>query len=243
MGDRIDVPIELEGFDVEHAEVIDGVLEIDVTSLRHRACHHCGSLDVVGHGRTIRRIRDRACGYPTVLRWSQRRFSCRDCNRTTRERHPELAGSRSITIRFRRRLFERAVQRPFSDVAGEERVSAYRVLEAFEWHAARELLEEPHQSPRVVAIDESSFRRPLRFHTLLSDPERGIVFDLVEGRDRRSALEAFSRLEPQVRGQVETVVMDPIGNIGWPPSRCSRTLASSPTSSTSSARSRSQRTR
>lgn len=209
MGDRIDVPLELEGFDVARAELIDGVLEIEVTSLRNRACHHCGSLDVIGHGRTTRRIRDRACGYPTVLRWSQRRFKCRDCNRTCRERHPELAGSRSITVRFRYRLFERAVQRPFTDVAAEERVSAYRVLEAFEWHATEELLATDYEPPRVVAIDESAFRRHLRFHTVLSDPERGVVFDLVEGRDKASAREAFSRMEPQVRAQVETVVMDP----------------------------------
>jgi transposase len=112
-------------------------------------------------------------------------------------------------VRFRHRLFERAVQRPFTDVATEERVSAYRVLEAFEWHATEELLAAKYEPPRVVAIDESAFRRHLRFHTVLSDPERGVVFDLVDGRDRASALEAFSRMEPQVRAQVETVVMDP----------------------------------
>ncbi len=209
MGDRIHVPIELEGFDVGPAEVIHGVLEVDVASTRAEACHHCGSVDVIGHGRTIRRIRDRACGYPTVLRWSQRRFKCRDCKRTCRERHPELPGTRSITKRFRYRLFERAVARPFTDIAAEENVSSYRVLEAFEWHATIELLETHYQPPRVVAIDESAFRKHLRFHTVLSDPERGIVFDLVEGRDRASALTAFARMEPQVRAQVETVVMDP----------------------------------
>jgi ribonuclease HI len=31
------------------------------------ACHVCGSLDVIGHGRNERRVRDRSCGYPTVL--------------------------------------------------------------------------------------------------------------------------------------------------------------------------------
>ena len=160
------------------------------------------------HAVNERRVRDRACSYPTVLRWHQRRFRCIDCGKTSRERHPEIEGRRSITNRFRRRLFERARNEPFTDVAAGEAVSHYRVTEAFDWHAAGELIATELDPPRVVSLDESAFKRRFRFHTVFSDPERGVIFDLTDGRSQVSAEAGFAAMDPQVRAGVETVVMD-----------------------------------
>lgn len=212
MGDRIDVPLELGDFEVSGCELVDGVLEVAVASTRRAACNHCGSMTVRGHGRNERMIRDRACAYPTVLRWSQRRFRCMDCGRTSRERHPELAGRKAVTNRFRRRLFERATREPFSNVARGERVSTYRVLEAFDSHASQELARVPLAPPRALSIDESAFRRRFRYHTVISDPERGVVIDLFEGRSKTGVAAWLGQLSPQVSEGIETVVMD----MFWP---------------------------
>jgi transposase len=142
------------------------------------------------------------------LRWSQRRYRCNDCHQTFRERHPEIAGRRRVTERFRRRLFERASIEPFTDVASSESVSPYRVLEAFEHHAGTELLERDVDPPRVLAIDESAFRKRFRFHTVFSDPERGTVLDLVQGRGKGSVYGGLVAMSDQVRGRIETVVID-----------------------------------
>lgn len=211
MADRIEVPLGLEGFEVMGSEVVGEVLEVQIRSSRRAACHHCGSVSVTGHGRNERRIRDRSCAYPCVLRWSQRRFRCDDCGKTFRERHPEVAGGRSVTERFRRRLFERACHEPFTDVASSEAVSCYRVLEAFEHHSV-EIDDGPIEPPRVVAIDESAFKKKFMFHTVFSDPERGYVFDLVEGRHKGAVFGGLRKLDPEVRQGIETVVMD----LHWP---------------------------
>ncbi len=208
MVDRIDVPLGLADLEVTSSEVTDGVLEVEVRSTRRPACHHCGSVSVTGHGVNIRRVRDRAHAYPTVLVWHQRRLRCDDCGATFRERHPEVAGRRNITERLRRRLFERACHEPFTDVAVAERVSCYRVLEAFDFHAAVEAIVILPRPPRVVALDESAFRKRHRYHTIFSDPEQGMTFDLAAGRGRGSALEGFLRMDDQVRAGIETVVMD-----------------------------------
>ena len=208
MIDRIEVPLELADFDVTGCEVVDGTLEVSVRSTRRPACHHCGSVSVTGHGRQERRVRDRACSYPCVLRWSQRRFRCNDCSHTFRERHPEIPGRRRVTQRFRRRLFERACTEPFTDVAASEKVSTYRVLEAFEHHAETALVERDIDPPRVLAIDESAFRKRFRFHTVFSDPERGTVIDLVEGRGKHSVFGGLVAMSDEVRGAIETVVID-----------------------------------
>ncbi len=101
MGDRIQVPLELAHFQVVGTDLVDGQLEVTVRSTFPRACFQCGSVDVIGHGRCRRRLRDRAHGYPTTLVWEQRRYRCRDCGRTSRERHPETLGSKRLTARFR----------------------------------------------------------------------------------------------------------------------------------------------
>ena len=202
------MPLGLEDFEVIATEVVGDVLEVHVRSNRRPACHHCGSLDVVGHGCNERRIRDHSCRLPTVLRWRQRRFRCADCGKTSRERHPEIAGRRCITNRFRRRLFERACSEPFTDVAAAEAVSAYRVADAFEHHAAAELVDRDIDPPRVLAIDESAFRKRFRFHTVFSDPERGTVLDLVEGRGKGSVYAGLVAMPDQARAHIETVVID-----------------------------------
>lgn len=85
-----------------------------------------------------------------------------DCRRTCRERHPQIAGRKAISNRFRRHLFERAVNEPFAWVAGSEKVSGYRVVEAFDGHACEALAEPRDWFPRVVNLDESAFRRMFR---------------------------------------------------------------------------------
>ncbi|MGH8924122.1 MAG: transposase family protein [Acidimicrobiia bacterium] len=123
MGDRIEVPLEISDFEVISTELIDGWLEVTIESTFPAACFHCGSSDVCGHGRHLRRVRDRSCGYPTVLVWRQRRFRCHDCGRTSRERHLALAGQRRISHGFLHQLGSGSCREPWSNLARRERVS------------------------------------------------------------------------------------------------------------------------
>jgi len=206
LGERIELPLELDDFDVISSELIDGVLEVHVESMFPAACAHCGSVAVAGHGRNRRRLRDRSRGCPTVLMWHQRRFRCRDCGRTSRERHPGVCGRRAITNRFRRQLFAEAVRRPFTDVAADHGVSSYRVVEAFDAYAHTAVGDVGR--PRVLALDESAFRRGWLYHTVLFDAEARRALDVMDGRDQWAAQQLLGGLTSQVRAGVETVVID-----------------------------------
>lgn len=206
MGDHIEVPLGLDDFDVVGSELVDGVLEVHVQSTFPAACWHCGSVAVIGHGRHRRSLRDRSRGQPTVLVWHQRRYACRDCGRTSRERHRAVEGRRSITARFRRQLFDEACRRPFSEVAADHGVSAYRVVEAFDTFSVVETID--IGQPRVLALDESSFRRRFVFQTVLFDPLAGRGLAIADGRDQRAAEQVLFGLPAQVRRGVETVVID-----------------------------------
>jgi transposase len=207
MEDRIGVPLELDDFEVLSSNVVEGVLEVEVRSTFPAACFHCGSMDVVGHGKALRHVRDRTCAYPTVLIWHQRRYACPDCGRTSRERHRVIAGRRRVTCRFRRHLSESACHEPFSDVARRERVSHYRVVEAFDALAEEELAGDL-PPPRVVSLDESAFQRGHRFQTILFDPEAGTARDMAEDRTFRSAVTVLAALKHEVRAGIETAVID-----------------------------------
>ena len=206
MAEGIEALVALDDFEVLSSTVIDGVLEVRVRSTFPTACWHCGSVAVIGHGRHERRVRDCSRGYPTVLVWDQRRLACQDCGKTSRERHPAMFERRSITRRFRRQLFDEACERPFSEVATAHGVTAYRVVDAFDALAPRALAEVG--SPRVLAMDESSFRKRLRFNTVLFDPIARTALAVVEGRDQHAAERLLFGLSAQVRAGVETVVID-----------------------------------
>lgn len=211
MGDRIQVPLDLTDFEVVGSELVDGWLEVSVTSTFPRGCFHCGSTDVVGHGRCRRRLRDRGHGYPTVLVWDQRRYRCRDCGRTSRERHPQLLGSKRVTARFRTALGESACGEPWVDVARREAVSWWRVADAFDTRAAAsDQFSGP--APRVLSIDESAFKKRFQYHTIVSAPEQRRILELVEGRNQRSATQALYALPQPWRNTVDTVVID----MFWP---------------------------
>ena len=206
MPEGIEALVALDDFEVLSAAVADGAVEVRVRSAFPAACPHCGSTAVAGHGRCERRLRDLPLGRPAVLVWEQRRLRCRDCGRTCRGGPPAVPERRSITHRLRRRLFEEACARPFAEVAAANGVGAWRVVDAFDALAPAEL--GGAGPPRVVALDESAFRRGMRFHTVLFDPEARTALAAAAGRDRRAAEELLFGLPAAARAGVETVVID-----------------------------------
>jgi transposase len=206
VAEGIETVVQLDDFEVVGVERVDEVLAVHVRSTFPVACRHCGSTAVRGHGWHRRRVRDRSLGCPTVLVWRQRRLACGDCGRTSRERHPAVCGRRAITMRFRRQLFEESCRRPFAEVAADHGVSHYRVVEAFDALAPAALAEPG--TPRVLALDESSFRRPRGFTTVLFDPVAGRALDVAHGRDQHAAERVLFALPAPVRQGIETVVID-----------------------------------
>ena len=57
MGDRIEVPLDPADLEVVASDVVRGILEVTVQESFPRACHHCGPIDVVGHGVNSRTTR------------------------------------------------------------------------------------------------------------------------------------------------------------------------------------------
>ncbi len=211
MGDRIEVPIGLSDVEVVGTEVVDGELEVSIVSTLPAACFHCGSVEVVGHGRFRRRVRDMAVAYPTTLVWSQRRVICRDCGRSSRERHPAVAGQQQITKRFVTHLGRAACRQPWTDVATDGRVSWWRVRQSF-GHVVEGFSATDGPPPQVLSIDEAAFRKRFLYHTIVSAPGQRRVVGVTPGRNQASCETALRALPDTWKDTVETVVID----MFWP---------------------------
>lgn len=158
------------------------------------------------------RVRDLPiAGRRTYLLWRKRRFRCRACGRTFTESHEELPARQRVSRRFRARLFERAREGgAHAEVARGEETSRYQVGRAFALGAADLLpARAGERSARRLSLDEAHHRRGRELATIVSDPDRRRVVDVVEGRSRETLARYLRSLGPARRQAIEVVSIDP----------------------------------
>ncbi len=150
-------------------------------------------------------------GRRVTLVWRKRRFRCRACGCSFSELHAGLPGRQRVSGRFRNHLFARLCSGGAQlEVAREEQTSRYQVERAFRLGAERELAARDRPLARRLCIDEAAHRRgSKRLVTVVCDPDRRCVVEVLEGHDRRT-LERFLRALPEPQRQaLEAVSIDP----------------------------------
>lgn len=175
-------------------------------------CPRCASTSIELKERVLVRVRDLAIGARrTTLAWRKRRYRCRACRRSFTETHPELPARQRVSARFRRELFRYACGgAAHLEVARLERTSRYQVVRAFQLGSEEALATQTRPLARRLAIDEAAHRRGAkRLATVICDPDRRCVLEVLDGRDRRT-LERFLRALPaEQRQALEAVSIDP----------------------------------
>ena len=192
----------------ERADELDVEVELTVVASSCRLCG--GRVEVKERPRV--RVRDLPlAGRRVTLVWRKRRFRCCRCRRSFSETHAGLPSRQRVSARFRARLFDRLRSGAAQlEVAREERTSRYQVERAFRLGADRELGARPRPLARRLAIDEASHRRGAkRLVTVVCDPDRRRVVEVLEGHDART-LERFLRALPEEqRLALQAVSIDP----------------------------------
>src|SRR3989441_3618589 len=179
----------------EQADELEVELELVAVASSCRLCG--GRVEVKERPRV--RVRDLPLsGRRVTLVWRKRRFRCRRCRHSFSESHAELPTRQRVSTRFRAHLFARLRSGGAQlEVAREEQTSRYQVERAFRFGAARELAARPRPLARRLAIDEAAHRRgSKRLVTVVCDPDRRCVVEVLEGRDRRT-LERFLGALPE----------------------------------------------
>jgi transposase len=214
MQDDLSRLIGLEGLVVTKlTEVCDQLdLEVELVA-RAGVCPHCACPTLEIKDRPVVAFRDLPlCGRRTRLLWKKRRYRCEGCARTHTESHPELPKRQRVTRRFRRRLFERVRSGcAHTEIAREERTTRYQVARAFGLGVLGQLDVVVDRPPsRRISLDEAAHRRGVQgLVTIVSDPDRRRVIDLVEGRDRRTIERYLRSLPAERKLAIEVVSIDP----------------------------------
>jgi transposase len=205
----------LEGFAVTSVEQRGSVLELEVElDTPAGCCPRCGRGSIEVKERPVVKVRDLpVLGRRTYLRWRKRRLRCRACARTFTEAHKELPTRQRVTGRFRRRLFERAAEgAAHAEVARGEETSRYQVERAFALGAAGRLgARAEERPPRRLSLDEAHHRRGRggEYATIVSDPDRRRVVEVLAGRSRRTLERYLRSLAAAERARIEVVSIDP----------------------------------
>ena len=173
------------------------------------ACPLCGRLSGRVHSRYRRTLADLPWqGTRAVLRVRARRFRCATptCPRQVfAERLPDI-----VRPSARRTLRLAATQRHVASAMGGEpgaRLTRHLAMPTSGdtlLRLVRSAALDPYPPPRVVGIDDWSWRRGLRYGTILCDLERGCVIDLLPDRTRETVAAWGPRphwqRQPDVRG-------------------------------------------
>jgi len=172
-------------------------------------CPACGAGtdQLKGNGTRGQLLLDEPRGSLSVLMKLRRRsYSCRVCKASKLVPLDCLAESRRMTRRLELYIQRKSLLRPFSEIAQETGVSSKTVRQIFRDHA--KVLEDEREErcpmPRVLGLDGVYIKSKER--AILTDPERGLVINLVP-TVRANDLGAARRCMPGSE-RVEVVTID-----------------------------------
>ena len=184
-------------------------------------CRECGQR-AESKGRATVEVRDLpSAGKPTRLVWVKRVWRCRDCGRSWRETHPDIAPRAVLTGRARREAARQvgedgdavaAVARSFG--VSWDTVMRAVIDEATRRFAAQQLYTVQAELCLALGVDEKVMNRATRgrrrrYVTVIVDLARGRPLDIVEGRSKK-VLKAWLAVQTQTwRDAVKIVALDP----------------------------------
>jgi transposase len=178
----------------------------------------CGRRQSGFYDRSVRRVRDLACGGMRIfLEIEVRRVACRRCGAVKRERLDFLAENPRYTKRFAFYVGKRCRSSTIKDIAEELGLEWHTIKELEKQYMREQLRRAGTPGPKVIGIDEVSIRKGHTYRIVVSDlvRRRPIWFG---GKDRSEASmdEFFAWLGAKKSAGIRLAVMDM-----WKPFRTS----------------------
>ncbi|HEX2027762.1 MAG TPA: ISL3 family transposase [Nitriliruptorales bacterium] len=186
-----------------------------------QGCWVCGQRAESG-GRHGVQVRDLPiAGKATRLVWRKREWRCRDCRRSWRETHPQIAGRAALTERARAEAARQVGEegRAVAAVAREFGVGWQTVMRAVrdradQLFAAQQIYTRQTRPCLALGVDEKVMNRATRgrrrrYVTVIVDLARGVPLDIVEGRSRAVLRAWLAAQTPAWRAGVRIATLDP----------------------------------
>ena len=207
------------GFQDENI-IIDKFDAIIINSIKHKrlfisnknlpsdfCCPRCGSVDFIKHGSYQRTIRNLdISGFKSIIIFNQKRFICKDCNKTFNEPNNFVESNCTISKQAKLKILEDCrKKKTFTDIAEDNNVSVSTTYNEFVSHIG----ETRKKLTEVICVDE--FRAPLKkeiFSLIIGDPISGKIIDCLEGRKQDFLIKYFNDIPIEEKKIVKYIVMD-----------------------------------
>jgi len=186
--------------------------EVEKVRGTHEACPKCASITNSRYGKTSVIIRQESLwGHGLWLKIHKHRYYCKTCRKPFTEPAPGVLPRRRTTQRFRKSLLKACKSfKSLSQVRKDFMCSSALVYKVFYEQLEIKLRERKGAYwPQVVGIDEHFFSRRkgfTEFVTVFTDIRKGKMFEMCEGKDKKSLLEQVREIPGRER--VRVVVID-----------------------------------
>ena len=178
---------------------------IEVTYRRAVRCVHCNSKRLRKKDSFMRKIRHESIGLRyTYLLLKAHKFYCYSCQRYFNQRFPGIGKYQRATESLRKEVFHHHSQGVSQKDLARHLHTGKSTIERW-YHYGYERQEKRITSPlcpRVLGIDEHSFKRPQGYITTLCDLGKHKVFDVVRGRSGADLESYFKSLQGKERVMV-----------------------------------------
>ena len=170
-------------------------------------CKHCGSTNIIKHTDYQRTIKyQNILNYKCILKFSQKRFYCKDCKKTFNQetsfvsKHSTIANSLKVNM-----LMETKKKKSFKDISIESNVSDATVHNEFK----KSLFDYRGKLTRVICIDEFKASTIAGEYALvIGDPISGKIIDILPSRKQDYIYYYFQSIPDEERFKVEYIVSD-----------------------------------
>jgi len=198
----------VRGYVYRHMEYVAGGTEFHIEQERDFRCAACGSRQVIGRGKVVRKFRAPPIGFrPVMLIIPVQRVECKDCGALRQVELDFADQRRSYTKAFERYALELSLMTTIQAAAVHLNVSWDVVKDIQKRYYKREFGKPELRHLRWLALDEICIGSGHRYVTVVMDLETGAVVFVGEGKHADALLPFWKRLK-RSGAQIEAVAMD-----------------------------------
>src|SRR5690554_4940154 len=173
----------------------------------HKYCTHCGSTNIKIHAYYKRTIKYLNIGlYKSIIIYNQRRFICRDCNKSFNETSALVDKGSTISNYSKIYILSKARTKiSFTDIANEMDVSVTTAIKEFKDHIA----DYRCHLTEVVCLDEFKASTIAgEYALIIGDPISGKILDVLPSRKQDYIYYYFQSTNIEERKKVKYIVTD-----------------------------------
>lgn len=202
--------LDLQGFILLRIRVIaDRVFLWIVPKRRRFICPYCSQMSCVYYDKREVMVEDLPIrDKRTFIYLFRYRFYCRTCSKVVMSDSDIVVPYHRYTKRYEEYISYLCQKMTIKDVADLTGLRWNTIKEIDKSYLKKTFSNISFSDLEVMCIDEIAYKKHHKYFTIISDPKRGRVIHIIEGRGFKAIGEFFESLDNQVRKNIKLVTID-----------------------------------